>query len=200
MRDKKLAMRIFKLCNTFGVKVDSNNKHVFTNGPVQGESRGRALSVGAGVHLAAHEQSMLVENATCEAALEVGSEQCSSAQLQQESGHVNGRNQAQAGGSWAPRKTKNHWEQDDKCHWESGGAQGNCSSKRIGLSGDSSWEQANSGSWGSTKRPWVTEQSKPHFKQYTEGACNQLRSTEADTNCRKTWVPAGTRAFMTAHA
>jgi len=174
MRDRKLAARISKLCKTFGIEIDSHNKHVFGIGPMQGESPGEVGSVGDGGHCAAQEQPALAENASFEAADKAGSEQCSSPQHQQETSRVQEKNQPQASGSWTPYNTKNYWAQDDdKCHWESGGAQGNRSSKWVEASGDSSWEWSN-WSWDATKKPWAKEQNKHHIKQYKEGAYKQL--------------------------
>merc|ERR1719499_2109468 len=83
MRDRKLATRISQLCKTFGIEIDSCNKHVFSSGPMQGESRGKVDSVGEAGHLAVQEQPTLSENSSCEAAHKAGSEQCSSLQHQQ---------------------------------------------------------------------------------------------------------------------
>jgi len=238
IRDRKLATCISQLYKTFGIEIDSCNKHVFSSGPMQGESQSKVDSVGEAGHLAVQEQPTLSENSSCEAAHKAGSEQCSSLQHQQvqeqpavaenslceqcsstqhqrvqeqptlaenssceaahdagseqcsspqhrqETSRVQETNQSQASGSWMPHKT-NNWEQDDnKCHWEAGGAQWHRSSKWVEASGDDSWEYAN-WSWGSTKKPWAKEQNK---EQYKDGVYYQTCSPEINKNCRKTWV------------
>jgi len=144
MRDRKLAARISKLCKTFGIEVDSRNKHVLVgSGQIQIPKRGEASSVGEGRRPPAE-----AGHAACEASQEAGSEEPSD---------VPWTSPAEASGSWTPHNMKGYWEQhDNKKHWQSGGSRDKRSGKWVEASSDRSWEWANC-SLGSTKKPWVNK-------------------------------------------
>jgi len=183
MRDKKLAMRISKLCKTFGIEVDSNNKHVFVG---NGSTQSNAGSSGESDQNPA--RSTLADHVASDKSQHVGCEKKCVSQLQQEPSGAQWKNQPQANWSRTLHNTKNYWEPDHgKVHWESGGAHENRSGKWVEASGDSSWEWDH-GSWGPSRKHWAKEQNK-HPKQYKEGAYNQLCSPEVNKNNRKTWVP-----------
>jgi len=172
MRDRKLATRISKLCRTFGIEVDSHNKHVFVG---SGSSQGNAGSSGENDQTSAC--PTLAEHVASDTVQQTGCEKGCSAQQQQEPSGPRCR---------TLHNTENHWEQDHgRSHWESGGAHENRSGKWVAASGDGSWEWDH-WSWGSTRKHWAKGQTK-HLKQYKEGTYNQLM--EVNKNNRKTWVP-----------
>jgi len=186
MRDRKLAMRISKLCKTFGVEIDSRNKHVLVgSGATQAANGGKAGDVEESYH-----PSTGGENAMCEAAQEAGSGHSPFLQQQQELSGAQAKDEADTSGCWTPHNSNSYWEQDNsKSNWQPGGAQKSRGVRWAEAPGDRSWEWENR-SWESARKPWANEHKNQYRTQSKPGAYSQLCSSAINKNCRKTWTPA----------